>query len=242
MTMGDTLLVLVAVRLADETLAWSLDVYAHHPQVLGRRTELDLDGDVRAEVEELLRTGYDLPARSSFDPADTGDYEGLPRWRSWTLLTVTMPVAAHRAERVVVIEGPADDVYRFPLSRDDSVLMHVDGVPLVGVLGDAGAGWWPDGDGQDWQPLTPGTAVTSRLLHVFALSESQFHGISHRLRLPPAHLGRFTGTQGELRTVTLDDGPWSCGDLFDAAVAYVHEQGLAYILIVETTYESRPTS
>jgi hypothetical protein len=84
--------------------------------------------------------------------------------------------------------------------------------------------------------------MTSRRLHVLAMSEAQFHGISHRLHLPPAHLGRFKGTQGELRAVTLDDGPWSCGDLFDAAVAYVQEQGLAYTLIVETTYESRPTT
>jgi hypothetical protein len=239
---GDTLMVLVAVRLVDETLAWTLDVYAHHPHAQGRRTELDLDGDVRADVEELLRTGYDLPTRSSFDPAGTGDYEGLPQQRSWTLLTVTVPAAAHGAERFVVVEGPTDDVYRFGLNRDDSVLMYVDGMPLVGVLGDDGAGWWPDGDGQDWHPLTPGTAVTSRRLHVLSMSEAQFHGVSHRLRLPTAHLGRFTGAQGELRAVTLDDGPWSCGDLFDAAVAYVQEQGLAYNLIVETTYESRPTS
>jgi hypothetical protein len=69
------------------------------------------------------------------------------------------------------------DVYRFSLSRDDAVLVHVNGMPLVGVLGDDGPGWWPDGDGQDWQPLTPGTAVTSRRLHVLAMSEAQFHGM-----------------------------------------------------------------
>jgi hypothetical protein len=109
-------------------------------------------------------------------------------------------------ERFVVVEGPADDVYRFALSRDDSVLMYVDGMPLVGVLGDGGAGWWPDGDGQDWQPLTPGTAMTSRRLHVLAMSEAQFHGISHRLHLTSAHLGRFKGAQGKLRAVTWTTG------------------------------------
>lgn len=242
---GDTLILLLAVRGSDNRLLWCHDEYDHHPDAdaLPDDMEPDAYGDLIAEAEELLRAAYDQPGLP-FAPADNDAYRGLSDHRGWNLLEIHLPAADGNSDLAcsVMIEGTDDDAYRFSVTADDTVVMYVDGLPCVGVIGDSGVGWWPDREGDGWQPLTPGAKVSDRTLHVHDMSETQFYGISKRLRLPLGHFGQFKGDQGELRNITLDCGPWSCGELFDAALFYVQELGLAYDLIVETKYESRPAA
>ncbi|MBG0568791.1 hypothetical protein [Actinoplanes aureus] len=95
------------------------------------------------------------------------------------------------------MNGPNGDRHQFSLAGEDAITVEVDGIPLFAVIGDSGPGWWPDGNGEQWQPLTAGATVTERTLHVHGISEQQYYGISTRLNLPRAQFGRFKGTPGQ---------------------------------------------
>lgn len=240
---GDTRILLLAVRGDGDDLLWFHDsCYQQHPDALAaaNRKTLDLDDDLLEQVHELLQIAYDQPGRY-LGPAEADDRQGLrPLYRSWNILSVEEPHHSATSAPTVLIEGTDGDEYRFTLYVDDNVIIHVDDVPLVGVISDAGPGWWPGGEGDDWQPLLLGTKVIERGLRVLGISETQFSGISERLHLPPGHFGTFRGGPDGLCAVNLSDRSWSCGDRFDAALAYVEELGLAYDLTVETRYERRP--
>lgn len=82
-----------------------------------------------------------------------------------------------------------------------------------------------------------GDVVEDRTLHLHDVTQQQFYGLRVAMDLPRGQLGRFKGTPGERREITLDDD--SCMGQLDQAIAYADRLGIGYELHV-TTVRSSP--
>ena len=108
---GDTTMLLLAVRGGHGDLLWfHQGNYSRHPDAVAADGSPDLDLDVVAEVEDLLRIAYGQPGDPVLDPADVDDYQGLWHGSSWSLLTAQMPASQQqpdgRAARTVSSTPP----------------------------------------------------------------------------------------------------------------------------------------
>jgi hypothetical protein len=145
---AETAIDLVCVRDRDGRLLWyaAEHAFAAHPHARALGDPPPVDPALLHEARLHLVVAYDADP-GHFAPSDdgaevAGEYADL--------LELPIPAGPGGRDGEVVIELPGAAVLPVTLAGDDTVVVLVDGVPLVG-LDPAGAGWWPDG--QTWQRL-----------------------------------------------------------------------------------------
>ena len=122
--------------------------------------------------------------------------------------------------REVVVTAPDGARHCFTVTGDDTMMVLVDGEPVIGVDQDGPGRWY----GEDWQRMYPADSLTARSLAIEGITtETQWHDLETALGLDHGHLGRLKPWAAD-RPKILDARNYD----LDAAIAWALRHGLAF--------------